>query len=256
MANGFVAYEGRSLLGPQDVVVVATGLVTTSRNSGTGPMVQLWILLKDEHPVEAIRNGNDASICGSCVFRAQAPDGKSRACYVNPMGPAIVYREYKAGSYGRVLSASKGRAKLKASGLPVRVGAYGDPAAVPIEFWRKILDGLRVTAYTSAWRHHTELQEFAMASVRSEDEYFEATRRGWRTYRARLESDPLLPGEFICPKTEEGGEKATCFSCLLCDGARSRAKNPVTIIHGTYGMVAAAKQVLVGLRHNGRSIAA
>lgn len=47
--------------------------------------------------------------------------------------------------------------------------------------------------------------------------------RGWRTFRVRSASDPLLPGEIACPASAEAsaeaGARVQCDRCLLCDGA-------------------------------------
>ena len=50
-----------------------------SRNPKTGPMVQLWILRADVHPMEAISTGTDSSICGGCKHRGA--NGRERSCY-------------------------------------------------------------------------------------------------------------------------------------------------------------------------------
>jgi uncharacterized metal-binding protein len=54
--------------------VYLTGLKTKSTNIKTGPMKQVSILVKDIHPVEAVRTGADSVICGDCVHRQTAPE--------------------------------------------------------------------------------------------------------------------------------------------------------------------------------------
>ena len=62
--NGFVLYDGASVLDPsQDVIVIAT---LSSANVKTGNMIQTWILVKDYAPVEASKMGVDEIICGNC----------------------------------------------------------------------------------------------------------------------------------------------------------------------------------------------
>ena len=51
--NGFILYEGPSMLEPsKDIVVIAT---LTSANDKTGNMIQTWILVKDEEPHHATK---------------------------------------------------------------------------------------------------------------------------------------------------------------------------------------------------------
>ena len=238
--QGVILYEGPSSLGPDDIVVIATGLDGRSGNTGTGGMIQVWVLLRDIHPSEGIKTGSDGSICGTCPFRAANSIGVARSCYVNPMGPVSVYRSYKAGKYTRMVD-------LPSTDLAIRIGAYGDPAAVPNarEFWGRIVKASSKgwTGYTSQWTS-SDLSSLVMASVRSPDEFRAAVRAGWRTYRARLDSQPVLQGEAICPKTDEGNNVATCETCLLCDGTESIAKGMTAIVHGPAGVVNAARKAL------------
>ena len=92
--SGAVIYNGPSVIDGSPIVVVLTGIRGSSSNPKTGRMVQSWILREDMHPVEALKTGADASICGQCPHRPDA-DGR-RSCYVNPMGPASVWRTYRA----------------------------------------------------------------------------------------------------------------------------------------------------------------
>ena len=66
---GFIAYEGPSLIDGAQIVVIVTGLKGPSKNRKTGNMVQTFILARDVHPLEALRSGEDASICGQCEHR-------------------------------------------------------------------------------------------------------------------------------------------------------------------------------------------
>lgn len=249
-SNGAVLYEGNSLLNGDPIAAIATGLYDPSSNSGTGRMVQIWILHAKQHPMDAIRLGLDAAICGDCDFRAKGENGTQRSCYVTMMAPGNIWKGYQAGRYAFINNGNTAKRLLKGTRRNVRVGAYGDPAAIPYGYWHVLLSGLKHTGYTSQWRTCDQrLQRLFMASVRSATEYAEATAKGWRTYRTRLADDPLLPREFICPKTDEGGNAAECDTCLLCDGTRRKAGNPVTILHGTRGMLKAGKEVLIQIRN-------
>ena len=209
--RGLTLYEGPSRLGKEDIVVLVTGLFG-SQNVKTGDCYQVYILLKNIHPHEARITGLDESICGGCGLRPllMNPDGK---CYVPGYmlnQPWTAWKEnpqlYPHGSL-QDLPLYK----------PVRVGAYGDMAAVPhpFPFWYSQLQGHRHLAYTSQWRG-VNLQAVAMASVQSPTEQVEASSRGYRTYRRYRGVLELLTKEIECPHP-----KVQCRECLLCDGAQA-----------------------------------
>lgn len=224
-----ILYEGPSELDGAPIVVIATGMDKASRNIKTGAMVQTWILRADIPPLSAAKTGADASICGDCMHRpANVGD-----CYVN-LGQAVtnIWKRYKAG--GCPPSHWSRRVGLF-RGFKVRLGAYGDPAAVPWWVWRDALLGARgVTGYTHQWRTApAEFQQWCMASTDSEAEAREAIAEGWRTFRVRGPADPLMLGEVICPASAEAGHKTTCAECMACGGALAKARAPIAIIaHG------------------------
>ena len=75
--NGFTAYRGPSLLDGVPIVCKVTGTQRPSDNDKTGTMLQQWILLADVHPYEAVKTGQDESVCGECVHRpAKQEEGK------------------------------------------------------------------------------------------------------------------------------------------------------------------------------------
>ena len=77
-------WQGPSMINGKPVVVLATNLAPgpRSENSKIGNMSQAWILPADEHPQNAIKNGKDESICGSCFFRQAMDAAGRRLCYV------------------------------------------------------------------------------------------------------------------------------------------------------------------------------
>lgn len=229
MSNGVVLYRGPSLLTGDPIVAVATGLTTRSMNEKTGPMVQVWILRSDVAPMAAKRRNLDDAVCGDCRHRGR--DGLGSSCYVVPwLAPNNVFKgldTYPAVSWADLRFALLGR--------HVRLGAYGDPAAVPFEVWRNALvhvDGW--TGYTHQWGGcDPRLRTILMASVDSLDERRAATAAGWRTFRVRGRHDPLLTGsEVICPASDEGGHRATCATCELCRGQANPAQSVAIIAHG------------------------
>ena len=66
--QSFVFYDGPSALDGAPIIGIA---VLRSDNRKTGDMVQTYILRADTHPVDALRDGSDASICGDCPHRAR-----------------------------------------------------------------------------------------------------------------------------------------------------------------------------------------
>lgn len=221
-------YDGPSRLGPHPIVVLAT---PTSKNSKTGDMKQVYILLRDIPPTEAIRSGDDATICGDCVHRGV--EGR-RTCYVSMVvgGPSMVWKAYQRGLFEPALS-WLARCRVFDDAY-LRIGAYGDPAALPFKFWYSPLLGARGwTGYTHQWRTCSpDFAKLFMASVEDEDEAREAQRIGYRTYRARPIGSDLLPGEFQCPAADEAGHRTTCRRCLLCRGLASPAKSVSIELHG------------------------
>ena len=208
--NGVILHESR------DIVVIATGLTVKSHNAKTGGMVQVYILRRDMHPVEAVQTGADAAICGDCRHRGTL--GKRR-CYVNAAkGPAMVYGAYTRGSYRRVETSEY--PELFA-GKRVRLGAYGDPAFIPLPIVRAVVDACdRHTGYTHQWRTcDQDYARYLMASVDSADEARVAVNAGWRYFRVTGIGDgERLNREISCPASAEMGHKAHCVTCCLCDG--------------------------------------
>ncbi len=241
---GCVFYRGPSLLTGDPIVGLLSGLETGSANAKTGPMAQAWILRSDCAPMDAKRQNLDDAICGDCKLRGH--DGVDSGCYVAPwLGPNNVWKVFRAGGYPDV---TWPELQAVVEGRAIRLGAYGDPAAVPFEVWRAMLATAGGwVAYTHAWRRcDPRLKTIAMASVDTEDEFYTAALSGWRTFRIRRPGDPLLtvgvvvrrgqyrqtPLEFACPASDEMDHRTTCERCQLCRGTSSPARSVVINIHG------------------------
>ena len=229
--TGIVLWKGNSLFDNERIMVVATGVFGKTANGKTGDMIQTYILRRDIHPVLARRLGEDFAICGDCKHKEQG------TCYVNLChGPVPIYHAYHNGSYKEY---EKGDIKYFEN-RNVRIGSYGDPAAVPIEVWETICNGAkRFTGYTHQWKTcDQKLRYYCMASVDSikgyMKEYDQARQLGWRTFRVRESLDNLLvENEFVCPASKEGGTKTTCEKCNSCSGlSKNTVKNPVIVYHG------------------------
>lgn len=255
--SGFVLYEGPSLYDGAPVVVIAT---RSSRNKKTGPMLQTWILRADVDPLAASRTGADFSICGACPHRGTANPGKTsgtadgRGCYVQiGQAPASVWRTYKAGKYPRALIygglffppgiAATGGPCI-GNGETVRIGAYGDPAAVPRIVWDRLIKFAR--GWTGYSHGHlipgaAALPDLCMVSADTEADARAAWSRGFRTFRiVPAVADVIKGAEVICPATAEGGNRATCADCRLCRGAVAGGRSVAVVAHGAGKKHAAA----------------
>jgi hypothetical protein len=240
-----IIYKGPSMLDGAPIIVIA---VTKSGNGKTGDMVQTYILREDIDPREASKTGQDFSICGKCIHRGTPSDdvarklAKGRTCYVRiGQGPLIVWRKYKRGGY-RVASGVAAIAAIGA-GRMVRLGTYGDPAAVPAYVWRAILS--RAVGHTG-YSHQMDQAgaqfdaETMMVSADSLDHAKAAWHRGARTFRVVSRNDWSLNGrqaldktEVLCPASKEAGYKSTCNDCGLCSGTSSKSTRSVAIVaHG------------------------
>ena len=226
--NGILIYEGPSQWDKRPIVVIITGIARKSRNPKTGDMLQAWILRQDFHPYAAL----DSSICGECIHRPDE-DGH-RSCYVSMNAPGAVWKAYKAGKYPRLTPTEAGSVIV---GHCVRLGAYGDPAMVPLDVWRPIVRNAKsTTGYTHQWKHMSpEYREFCMASVDNEAETVEAQALGYRTFRCVTADQSLLDNEIVCPASEEAGKLTTCNRCGLCEGEIKRSNQIPSIaitVHG------------------------
>jgi hypothetical protein len=217
-----MAYElwtGPSQLDGSPIVVLTT---LTSTNSKTGDVAQAYILRSDVRPSEATKTGADSSICGNCQFKPS----NSGACYVLPFrGPDRIYDDW-----------AKNPKPLPRWGLHnrgLRIGAYGDPAAVPFEVWEAVAKvANNVTGFTHQWATcDPRFKQLCMASCETEAQAQSAQSMGWRTYRVALK-DQLVrsQGEILCPHYKVG---LTCAVCQACDGtSKNRRANIVAPVHG------------------------
>lgn len=232
MADGVIVYRGPSALDGAPIVAIATNLWDPPRNHKIGNVVQVWILREDISPVEAAKSGGDASICGDCALRGT--DGTDRLCYVLPFqAPLSVWKAYRRGAY-RDVPLEEAAQILRHARRPIRIGAYGDPAALPLTVVQMLATaGPRRLGYSHQWRQFPALREYVMASVDTIEEAQNAHRMGFRTFRTGADATTPMPGEIVCPGSAEVG-LTTCDRCGLCDGARTtdRRANIRTMPHG------------------------
>jgi len=222
-----IIYNGQSLLDNKPIVVIAT---YSNRNTKTGKVVQTYILRSDINPLEASKTGEDYSICGDCPMRGEVttePErkiAKGRKCYVNlGQGVLIVWKAYKRGVYQVGDASEMGRGRF------VRIGTYGDPAAVPSHVWDKLLSECDTwTAYThqKPWR-----PDIAMQSADSHAEAIAHWKEGRRTFRVIADLGQIdKQNEALCPASKEAGRRVQCTACKLCKGS-SLAKSIAIVEH-------------------------
>lgn len=218
-ADSVVLFEGLSMIDNHTpIVVIATGLGRKTSNRKTGAMVQTWILRADMTPLDAVGSREDGGICGGCPHRKQL-DG-SRSCYVQVgQAPQGIFKAYLRGSYPK--ATVEELAELFAGRL-VRLGAYGDPAAVPSEVWDAALSqSAGHTGYTHQWKapRLRWITRYVQASVDSEAEAKVAAANGLGYFRVKPIGAPMLDGETYCPAN---GADVTCATCRACSGKGAR----------------------------------
>ena len=224
--RGLVLYHGPSEIDGEQIVSIAT---LHSENRKTGPMVQVWFLRADVNPVVAIHTGADRSVCGNCPLRGHLEQelfsghhlgigehvrtrNAGRACYVQVDRAAkSIWLAWRRGAYPDI---SPSNARYIA-GRYVRIGAYGDPAAVPIDALLPVLNvSAGHTGYTHQWRSAKHLRPWVNASTHTEDESREAIAMGWRVFQT---ADRLPAGLRWCPS-----DRVQCHACRACCGSSGR----------------------------------
>ena len=228
-----ILYEGPSQIDGGPIFAALTGLDRPSANSKTGPMLQTWILRQDVRPVETNKLGLDVSVCGDCPHR-------KGTCYVNiAQSPTAVYDAYIKGFGLRENLKTLGRNQR------IRLGAYGDPAAIPIQIWTALLQ------YASEWTGYThqpllapELKRYCQASADTLEQAQLYQSLGWKTYRVKCEDQPLTKNEILCPSNKG----VQCITCLKCNG---QTQNIAIDVHGLKWKINKFKE-FSNERHNTR----
>ena len=208
--TSYIFYEGPSALTGEPIVGIAT---MDSRNAKTGPLIQTYILDATRDPVTARKTGHDRNICGECPLKT------ANACYVLlHQAPQVLFNhKHQFKSLKRSLLRNRA----------IRLGSYGDPAAIPIEIWDSIVPKCTAhTGYTHQWAKFPEFKKYCQASVETLDQAKQAQVLGFKTYRVMLPNEKLADNETPClyPKLQ-------CIQCGLCDGTK---KNVAQVVHGSW----------------------
>lgn len=233
-----VLYKGISLLDNETpIMVVMSGFTKDSSNTKTGPLVQLYILPVHETPKDIYFSGSSA-VCGDCKYNG------NNGCYVRWSNLGSVWKSAKNQA---VIPMSLSKEFLR--GLRVRVGAAGDPAAVPASVWSELLSTCEnFTGYTHQWNkeEYQDLQDLFMASADNARENEKAHALGWSTFfvtdseeQAKKEGTRCLAS---AGKTDSHGLPTTCASCMLCNGKSRKQKTITEVLHGASNTVHKARK--------------
>ncbi len=185
-AQGYVLYQGPSRLNGEPIVAIAT---MRTANVKTGSMVQTWILTAEVSPEQAVKTGADEAVCGSCPHRHFLNGG----CYVVPFqAPRAVWESWRRGLYREAWEPEAFK------GMRVRLGSYGDPAAVPAEVWQEML---KYAEASTGYTHQVHRREFQqelltrlMVSADTPAAALKAHAEGLRTFRVKAQGDPPAAG--------------------------------------------------------------
>ena len=233
--KGFILYEGPSILDGKPIVVIAT-LSTSNRK--TGPMIQTWIIRSDIDPVSASKKGEDSSICGNCPHRHNS----GGACYVNiGQAPLAIYKAYKRGLYPQIDYVAD---NIHFLGRMVRLGAYGDPSAMPYEVAEKVTSlGRGHTGYVHQIRHKNFDKRFlnlCMVSADTPKQALKYQSMGAKTFRVAMDGDMMFDSEIECLSESEGVQ---CDACGLCNGQK---QSIAITVHGSRASKFKSKLIAVG----------
>ena len=233
-----VLYKGISLLDNETpIMVVMSGFTKDSSNRKTGATVQLYILPIHESPKDTYFAGSK-SVCGDCKYNG------NNGCYVRWSHLSATWKSAKnQAAIPMTLS------KEFLRGLRVRVGAAGDPAAVPASVWSELLSTCdNFTGYTHQWNkeEYQDLQDLFMASVDNARENEKAHALGWSTFfvtdneaEAKKEGVRCLAS---AGNTDTHGLPTTCATCMLCNGKSIKQKTITEVIHGASNTKHKARQ--------------
>lgn len=221
MIDSLVIYDGPSMINGAPIVAIVT---RGSSNIKTGEMDQLWILAADVDPITARREGLDVGICGGCVHAGRMVDNRrvEVTCYVRVhQAPRAVFDGWMRGIYPA--AASMADIRRAGEGRVLRLGAYGDPAAIPAPIVRALVSRASGwTGYTHQWRSERiagALRDVLMASCDTPADVERARRMGWSTFTVVPNGASLPDGLELCANSRTG---VTCKECLACDGRGGR----------------------------------
>ena len=226
-----IIYQGPSQIDGLPIVAIAT---YSDRNTKTGKVLQTYIIRSDISPLDASKTGQDFSICGDCQFRGEAnsdperKQAKNRKCYVNlGQGPTIVYKSFNRGVYP-IANDHASRVELGKNRV-VRLGTYGDPAAVPSHIWDELLTECEShLAYTHQSGFRPDITMQSADTLEQAQAHWAKRARTFRVIDSLDDIDPI--NEILCPASKEAGRRVQCVKCQLCSGLTSNSKKSIAIV--------------------------
>jgi len=237
--NTACIYEGPSMLDGSEVIALASGLTKDSDNVKTAAMLQVDIIPKNVHPSQSQKTGEDYAVCGDCPQRPINGGG----CYVvTAQSQGMKWKSFQRGNVPYITPTRVGEI-CNFNNLPVRLGSFGDPSAIPYQVIKELLTAANTghTGYTHQWQHPNfdpRIFDYCMASV-DHINTVEKLRKLYpanvRYYRMADNITTVSAEEIICPSDPnklniDGTRTVTCNKCRLCNGLSMRAKNIVTAI--------------------------
>ena len=221
-SQGIKLTDLRSRFNKAPITILINGFRSPSTNIKTGPMLQCYFVPSGHHPVEAQKTGSDASVCHTCPQRHSTGGG----CYVSPHGllslPTAI-------DNAALLGANDINTLPEVlSGRSIRIGAWGDPASVPVSVTKALVTATpHRTGYTHFPHRAPHLKHYVQASCDTLARSKQLQSKGWSTFRvSRAPETTMQPNEILCPHYTQGIQ---CIACRLCDG---RSANVVAPIHG------------------------
>jgi hypothetical protein len=144
-----------------------------------------------------------------------------------------VWKSWKAGNYES--EPTDKELENMINGRRVRLGAYGDPAMLPIDVLKRLQRlSNGCLGYTSQWSQSwfdPEVLNYCCASLYNTAAVQKLKDMFPKAKYFRILQDPdekLLNGEIICLNERSG---KMCHECGLCNGRRS---NVVILAHGSW----------------------
>jgi hypothetical protein len=269
---GVILWRGASYFDDSPVVYVATKFRDNSANEKTGGMVQTFILpdpiaagvdVNGKRPAKIVawlKATGAKSICGDCPHAWQYNESTGQygkgTCYVREyQAPAAVLGAIARRITGESDSYAVAGVDFPESWIPelgrgrdVRLGSYGDPAAVPaavsIDF---VKHAAGRTGYTHFWKsanararsNALALSDIVMASADSPVDVESARALGYRAFFVvphgsigegrDVISNARKLGATLCPASKEfeiaTGRRTNCQACGICSGATGKGAN-------------------------------
>lgn len=209
--TGYLLHEGITNGSP--FVAIAT---LSTANRKTGNMVQVWFLLRNVNPVQAVQEAIDAdTVCNGCPFAS------GKGCYVNVgQAPLAIWKGFHRGIYPTLHP--KDYATVF-SGRKVRFGAYGNPSLLPVAMVKAIAQASAGwTGYFHDWRSNPYAKEYAnyfMVSTETESSYKLAQSLSFRVFHV----SPNKPANAVECLADSTNGRVQCATCkLACNGGERR----------------------------------